>query len=119
MIINTNKTTLAHSNAYVRFLVGTIRKQPLFAWVAMKPVRVWDYLLWLDRANFGGCAFEEHAPAGDGTATTGGGSSAAQPLVLMHWNIQRFLPPRLEALFQSIIHELITLVHARIGEERT
>jgi DNA polymerase epsilon subunit 1 len=53
----------------------------LFAWIDLKPVKFWENLFWMDRANFGGV------------------EDMANEQIVSHWNIADYLPKAIQEYF--------------------
>ena len=50
---------MARGLAYWTYLNDTMKEKPLFYWLDMVPTMMWESLVFLDRANFGGLNREE------------------------------------------------------------
>lgn len=104
LFLLTSKPTAGSAAAYGRYLVSAVTSRDLFKHVNMDIIHFWEYLLWMDQANFGGviCAnplAEEQEVAKSATAN--------DHEVQMQWNIATFLPPALQPKFATAVGELI------------
>ncbi|KDN44502.1 putative POL2-DNA polymerase epsilon, calytic subunit A [Tilletiaria anomala UBC 951] len=89
----TNKPTAGSAAAYGRYLMTAVGGCELFKHVALEIVNPWEYLLWMDPANFGGVICQDPFAAQPSTSFT----------VEMNWNIETFLPPAVQQRFASAI----------------
>ncbi|EJT99609.1 DNA/RNA polymerase [Dacryopinax primogenitus] len=87
------------ASAFLTYLLTAVENQELFRYVNLRIDRVYDFMLFMDRSNFGGFVHEDLAALDkpDGTAA-----------LMMCWNIQRFLPPTLQNDFAQIIRKFMT-----------
>ena len=95
----TSKPTAGSAAAYGRYLVSALTARDLFKHLNLDIVHHWEYLLWMDSANFGGviCRNAEEVFANEDEYR----AKAFQ--VDMHWNIATFLPPNLQPRFALIV----------------
>ena len=54
LIVATNKPTVARAIAYTKYVLDTIKMRPLFVDIDLEPSLMWETLMFLDLANFGG-----------------------------------------------------------------
>ena len=54
IIVNTKKHELMDAIEYLEFIVKSIRTSELFHGIEVNYYQFWEYLLWMDIANFGG-----------------------------------------------------------------
>ncbi|CAG0886396.1 unnamed protein product, partial [Darwinula stevensoni] len=54
LVIYTKKFEVQDALSYVTYITERIREQELFRSIQLSPVHCWEYLLWLDHANYGG-----------------------------------------------------------------
>ncbi|WFD34820.1 DNA-directed DNA polymerase [Malassezia cuniculi] len=102
LFLSTNKPTAGNAAAFGRYLMSAATSRELFRHVSLQIVHFWEYLMFLDIANFGGVICHE--------------PDAAEPPeefdIEMTWNIQEFLPkalqPRFSKLVGIFIYELFT-----------
>ena len=114
IIVGTNKHSVPNATAYVDYVLRSVKKQQLFAWLELQPTVYWDYLLWMDPANYGGILCLPEASS-DPTADN---NASAAPSVEMQWNIGDFLPPRVQQHFQVFVAEFIYRLHKALVEIR-
>lgn len=109
----TSKPTAGSAAAYGRYLMSAVTSRDLFKHLSLEIVHFWEYLLWMDIANFGGVISldaEEAEPSPNFN-------------VEMNWNVQTFLPPALQDRFSSIIgsfiYQLYDSKRKSVGLDRT
>ncbi|RKP39877.1 DNA polymerase epsilon catalytic subunit A [Dimargaris cristalligena] len=100
IIIATSKTTRSSAAAYTQYLLRTVTRLPLFDQIDLNPVEVWDRLIWMDGANFGG-VLSIPAPI----------NVEEDPKIEMSWNIREYLPPALHGDFDLVLAEFIYALH--------
>ncbi|XP_055613279.1 DNA polymerase epsilon catalytic subunit 1 [Uranotaenia lowii] len=89
IVIHTGKKTLFDALAYTDYVVQSIRNKEMFHSVSLSHQQSWEFLLWIDTANFGGIRGKELAPDTE-TAET---EAEEEELSLeMNWNIAEQLP---------------------------
>lgn len=141
IIIATSKDTLEDAQSYVSFIIQTLNKQNMFAYIGLEPVKYWDHLLWIDSANFSGIlvhSVDDH----DDEMTSGDSSSELSQLtqtqdstiddsqsqqqrrrkrkkIQMQWNMAQMFPHRdITRDFQQVIKiylsKLYSEKHARM-----
>lgn len=54
VILNTNKKNIVDAITYVEYIVQNIRNKELFHSVHLSYLQCWEFLLWMDTANFSG-----------------------------------------------------------------
>ncbi|KAE8270465.1 hypothetical protein A4X09_0g1860 [Tilletia walkeri] len=97
----TNKPTAGSAAAYGRYLMSAVTSRELFKHLTLDIVHYWEYLLWLDVANFGGVISADPDQL----------ELSERFDIEMNWNIQIFLPPTLQPKFSSIIGSYIYQLH--------
>ncbi|CAD6887281.1 unnamed protein product [Tilletia controversa] len=97
----TNKPTAGSAAAYGRYLMSAVTSRELFKHLTLDIVHYWEYLLWLDVANFGGVISADPDQL----------ELSERFDIEMNWNIQVFLPPVLQPRFSSIIGSYIYQLH--------
>ncbi|KAJ3294019.1 DNA polymerase epsilon catalytic subunit [Borealophlyctis nickersoniae] len=119
-ILATNKTEMAKGIGYSTYVIDALVKKPLFEMLEFKPMRFWDYLLWMDPHNFGGmeCTNPEEVLASAAAFNINGTqarTSILHPCVelAMEWNIGEYLPPAVQVYFLRVIGDFIVEVAAR------
>ncbi|KAN0061615.1 DNA polymerase epsilon catalytic subunit [Thecaphora frezii] len=116
LFLLTNKPTAGSAAAYARYLMSAVTSRDLFRHIRLDLVHYWEYLLWMDTANFGGVCSDPNSPE----------ELPASFSVEMNWNIQTFLPPAMQERFSSAVGSFIFQLyenkrraHADGGLERT
>lgn len=97
IIINTNKATLENAMTYWNFISQNITQKGLFLWIDMQPKRIWETLMFMDSANYGGCM------------------ATATPMekIISNWNIASFLPVAIHKHFDLIVSDFILQVRRK------
>ena len=54
LTIATDKAGLAEAEAYVDFVLASLKRRQLFHWVQLTPEKYWSSLVYVDPFNFGG-----------------------------------------------------------------
>lgn len=101
----TSKPDAGSAFAFARYLLTAAKSQELFQRINFEVTHFWNYLAWMDIANYGGVK-----------VTSDEAGSLAPPStrfnISMDWNIQAFLPAPLQPVFESnvanFIHALYT-----------
>uniref|UniRef100_A0A336MSN0 DNA polymerase epsilon catalytic subunit n=1 Tax=Culicoides sonorensis TaxID=179676 RepID=A0A336MSN0_CULSO len=91
IIINTGKKTIVDGISYADYVVQSIRNKELFHSVHLSFQQCWDFLLWLDTANYAGIRGEfpsEMQSTQNTNTTTDGGEITLE----MNWAIAETLP---------------------------
>ena len=93
VFVLTNKPSAGSAAAFARYLISAVTSRDLFRHLSLQVVHFWEYLLFLDMANFGGVICHE--------------PESAAPMrefdIEMAWNVQAFLPPALQPRFGKLI----------------
>ncbi|EPQ31767.1 uncharacterized protein PFL1_01099 [Pseudozyma flocculosa PF-1] len=97
LFLLTNKPTAGSAAAYARYLMSAVTSRELFKHIRLDLVHYWEYLLWMDTANFGGVCADPESPE----------ELPASFSVEMNWNIQTFLPPALQERFSNAVGSFI------------
>ncbi|EFX03340.1 DNA polymerase catalytic subunit a [Grosmannia clavigera kw1407] len=104
LLLQTTKAEVDNAYAYSQYVLKSIKSRPLFSFIEMDVKEYWDYLVWYDEYNYGGkaCQTIEDVPPG-----------SLQPLeTIMHWQMNTFLPVRLQPVFSDWVIEFIQLMHS-------
>lgn len=102
LLLQTTKTEVGNAYAYSQYILKTIKAKPLFLFLDLEVTEYWDYLAWYDEFNYGGWGCERIVGADE------------QPLeCVMHWQMQYFLPPVLQRVFEDNVRDFITLMQER------
>jgi len=105
LILATNKPSIPHALAAVKFMLDTIKQKPLFRMLTLEPARLWETLAWMDAANYGGILADTGADDDDDES---GGSKTTIKLsdgrtiqldILSHWNVADYLPREIQDWF--------------------
>jgi DNA polymerase epsilon subunit 1 len=57
LIIYTGKPTIERAMPYCKYVNDTIQQRPLFEWMDIEPTLIWETLMYLDSANYGGITY--------------------------------------------------------------
>ncbi|XP_058812219.1 DNA polymerase epsilon catalytic subunit 1 [Topomyia yanbarensis] len=97
IVINTGKKAVIDAIAYTDYVVQSIRNKELFHSVSLSYQQSWQFLLWIDSANFGGIRgdmpkeLEDEADNEKGVEASEAEEEEELSLE-MNWNIGEFLP---------------------------
>ncbi len=109
LFLLTSKPTAANAMAYSRYLLSAVTSRELFKHVQLDIIHYWEYLLWMDTANFGGVIADAEsmlAPS-DEDGDRQGEAVAPTFNVEMNWNIQTFLPLAVQEKFSVAVGSFI------------
>ncbi|KAH7890461.1 hypothetical protein F5I97DRAFT_33293 [Phlebopus sp. FC_14] len=81
------------AHAYATYIATAVTSHELFQHIYLKTERFYDFLLFMDSANFAGVVCEDPLAIGPPDELT----------IEMRWNIQIFLPPAIQDDFGSVI----------------
>ncbi|XP_037072699.1 DNA polymerase epsilon catalytic subunit A-like [Pollicipes pollicipes] len=132
VVVCTKKRTVSDALAYMDYVLASVRGKELFQGMEISYTHCWEYLLWLDPANYGGVRGALPKPAG-----TSGSGDAQQPgapqdagvaepddedeglSVEMCWNMSNYLPEEgaCQVNFSTIIASYISAVYQQIAAE--
>ncbi len=93
IFLRTTKPTAGSAVAYGKYLMTAVNGCELFKHVNLEIEHFWEYLLWMDSANFGGVICADPAAV----------AMPKSASVEMNWNIRSFLPPALHERFEGVI----------------
>lgn len=96
----TSKPDAGSAYAFARYLVAAANSQELFRHLVIDVTQFWNYLAWMDVANFGGVKVSPETAA----------SREPPPQrfeISMDWNIQSFLPGTLQPIFERNVASFI------------
>lgn len=85
------------AHAYATYIATAVTSHELFQHVYLKTERFYDYLLFMDSANFGGVVCDDPLALEPPEELT----------IETRWNIETFLPPAIQSDFSSIIQYFI------------
>jgi DNA polymerase epsilon subunit 1 len=138
IVVCTKKKSMSDASAYIKFILSSIKSRELFHSLTMEPSRCWEYLWWMDQANYGGMnanlpkslkSVPEEEEMGEGEEDGDGGREGVkgeegseimefgygdQQLeeMQMNWNIRQYLPQA--GSCQDFFHvSLIPMFHSR------
>lgn len=96
----TTKPDAGSASAFARYLVTAANSQELFRHLVIDVNQFWNYLTFMDIANFGGVKISPET-----AASRDGPSSKFE--ISMDWNIQSFLPGSLQPIFERNVAAFI------------
>ena len=94
LIIYTGKPTVARAMPYCKYVVDTIRQRPLFEWMDIEPALMWECLMYMDSANYGGISYNAEAE-----------SEQEDFDLQFNWNLAEYLPQIAQEYFNVIVAE--------------
>jgi DNA polymerase epsilon subunit 1 len=100
MILQTTKGEVGNAYAYSQYIIKSLKAKPLFHFLDLEIKEYWDFLVWYDEYNYGGKACQEVVEEENQTLDT-----------IMHWQLSKFLPVKLQPIFQDWVIEFIELMH--------
>ena len=112
IVVCTKKKSMSDASAYIKFILHSIKNRELFHSLTMDPSRCWEYLWWMDQANYGGVSVplpKSLDDKGEGGEDREGGEGEEEGLEMMEvngfdqedqrsegmemsWNIRQYLP---------------------------
>ena len=111
IVVCTKKKSMSDASAYIKFILSSIKSRELFHSLTMEPARCWEYLWWMDQANYGGVSIrlpkslrsvnrEEGEEDGGQEEVEGEGLEVMEvgyedqrsEGMEMNWNIRQYLP---------------------------
>ncbi|ETS61130.1 hypothetical protein PaG_05080 [Moesziomyces aphidis] len=112
LFLLTTKPSAANAMAYSRYLLSAVTSRELFKHVQLDIIHYWEYLLWMDTANFGGVIADVDslvAPTEEAEAEAARTTKSGMPTfnVEMNWNIQTFLPLAVQDKFSIAVGSFI------------
>lgn len=96
----TSKPDAGSAFAFAKYLVAAANSQELFRHLIIDVVQFWNYLAWMDVANFGGVKVSPETAASREPP-------AKRFEISMDWNIQSFLPATLQPVFERNVASFI------------
>lgn len=99
LTLGTGKPSVARAVAYSHYILETIKLRPLFQWLDVSPVYMWETLTFLDAANYGGIAAQGQAE---------GEEQQEGHAVVSHWNLAEYLPQVAQEYFTVVIGEMVS-----------
>ncbi len=105
ILLLTSKPDASSAFAFSHYLLTAVSSRELFQDISFDVVHYWDYLAWMDVANFGGIQVSPEMAGG-----TAGGSNNSHTII-MDWNIQAYLPPGVQHYFESQVANFIVAMY--------
>lgn len=96
----TSKPDAGSAFAFAKYLVAAANSQELFRHLIIDVAQFWNYLAWMDVANFGGVKVSPETAASREPP-------AKRFEISMDWNIQSFLPGTLQPVFERNVASFI------------
>lgn len=99
LIIHTTKPFLENAVSYVKYVVESVLTDELFSYVSIDYDKLWESLLFMDKANYVGIEFVEKSneELEDNGLSFGG-----------TWNIAEFLPAEAREYFEAVVIEFLS-----------
>lgn len=99
VLLLTSKPDSRSAYAFAQYIVSAANSQELFQDISFEVNFFWDYLAWMDLANFGGVKV---------TPEEAGSHQASEThTITMDWNIQAYLPPGIQHHFETQVGNFI------------
>jgi len=95
VIIHTERTSLDEAENFIKFVLHTIKQNPLFTYINLMPSEYWSVLLFKDAFNYGGV--QEQA--------------GSNRMVTQKWDVALHLPPAIQKKFSLVVGEYILKVY--------
>ena len=112
LVVETNKNAAPLGLAYFSYVLMTLTKNPTFEHIELKPVGVWDFLLWYDKNNFS--TFSCNEILDDSFALSK--DSDVDSKLEMNWSVLDYLPPVIQShLLQSFAQFLLAAKKMKKG----
>lgn len=92
--------------AYATYILTAVTSHELFKHIYLRTDRFYDFLLYMDPANYGAVVCEDPLAVEPPT----------QLAILSNWNIRKFLPPAVQEHFRTVVKYYISQM-ARISRE--
>lgn len=101
----TSKPDAGSAFAFAKYLVAAANSQELFRHLVIDVTQFWNYLAWMDVANFGGVRVPPEIASSRGP-------EPQKFEVAMDWNIQAFLPGPLQEVFERNVAAFIFALYS-------
>uniref|UniRef100_A0A8C0HBU2 DNA polymerase epsilon catalytic subunit n=1 Tax=Chelonoidis abingdonii TaxID=106734 RepID=A0A8C0HBU2_CHEAB len=134
IILCTKKRRIEDAIAYVEYITNSIHSKEIFHSLTISFSRCWEFLLWMDPANYGG--IKGRIPSGEVSAQAGAeegdedeeeeaeeeeepGEASVEDLLENNWNIVQYLPQAASCqnYFLMIVSAYIVAVYHSMKEE--
>ncbi|CAK7270043.1 DNA polymerase epsilon catalytic subunit [Sporothrix epigloea] len=112
LLLQTTKAEVSNAYAYSQYILKSIKGRPLFSFIEMDIREYWDYLVWYDEYNYGGKACLINGAGEPIMLPDETQSDERLYETIMHWQMNTFLPERLQPVFSDWVVEFIQLMHA-------
>lgn len=100
LLLQTTKAEVGNAYAYGQYILKSIKAKPLFHFLDLDVKEYWDFLVWFNEYNYGGKACQEVIEA-----------ESHRLEMIMHWQMNSFLPAQYQDVFRNWIVEFIELMH--------
>ncbi|KAK5080592.1 DNA polymerase epsilon catalytic subunit [Lithohypha guttulata] len=102
LLLQTSKQDVANAYAYSHYILKAMQEKPLFHFLGLEIRDYWDALVWYDPYNYGGrgCQSSEFNES----------TSDATLNMIMHWQMQQFLPEPLQPIFRDWVIEFVDVL---------
>ncbi|XP_066147109.1 DNA polymerase epsilon catalytic subunit 1 [Euwallacea fornicatus] len=118
IVVCTKKNYVADGLASVEFVVNSIRNKELFHSVEISYKRCWEYLVWLDPANYAGVVGKppEQEDTEEEEIT-----EEEEPILDCHWNLIEQLPERADCRrsFEAVVAGYIYAIYTKLRQNKT
>jgi DNA polymerase epsilon subunit 1 len=101
----TTKPDAGSAFAFARYLVSAANSQDLFRHLVIDVNQFWNYLAWMDVANYGGVKVSPEIAASRNPPP-------ARFEISMDWNIQSFLPSSLQPIFERNVAAFVFALYS-------
>lgn len=101
----TTKPDAGSAYAFAKYLVTAATSQELFRHLVIDITHFWNYLAWMDIANYGGVKVSPEI-------TAAREKEDARFEISMDWNIMSFLPPAFQGVFERNVANLIFALYS-------
>ena len=88
------------------YLLHNLKKKDLFLHVDLKPIQVWEHLIWMDHYNYGGIVYEEDQ------------LDSPMDSIDFKWNLAEYLPLACKTRFIQITAEYIYEIQQFLSREK-
>ena len=112
IVLDTKKTTRQQAQAYIDFILQTLRKRPMYAHLGLHVNRVWSGLLWMDNYNWSGVELmEDDDERAYALSVVSGVSEEEQrllgPSIVSCWHMSEYLPPLCQRGLRAVVERFL------------
>ena len=112
LVIDTRKTSRVQAQAYVDFILATLRKRPMYAHLGLHATRVWSGLLWMDSYNWSGLELmDDDSEQAYAVSIASGVSEEEQrllgPSLVSCWHMSEYLPPLCQRGLRAVVERFL------------